>query len=105
MAKARRPPPPVPEPTPPLVPSPTAQFRKDVKAQAKRGKDIAKLRTVIEILAARQPLERRYRNHPLGGPWSGWWDCHVEPDWVLIYKTTPTELILGRTGTHSDLFD
>jgi mRNA interferase YafQ len=107
MARTKKPPPPDPAPTPspPLLPSPTAQFRKDVKAQEKRGKDIAKLRTIVEVLANRQALDPRHKNHPLGGQWSGWWDCHVEPDWVLICKKTPTELILGRTGTHSDLFD
>src|SRR4051812_7130486 len=105
MARAGRPPTPRPDPPPPLVSTPTTQFRKDVKAQERRGKDIARLRIVIESLAARRPLEPRHRNHPLGGPWSGWWDCHVEPDWVLIYKTRTTELIFGRTGPHSELFD
>jgi mRNA interferase YafQ len=49
-------------------------------------------------------LEARHREHALAGEWIGWRDCHVAPDWVLIYRTTETELILGRTGTHSDLF-
>jgi mRNA interferase YafQ len=105
MAGARKPPHDRPEPPLPLAPSPTTQFREDVRARERHGKDIAKLRAAIETLAARRSLEPRHRNHPLGGRWSGWWDCHAEPDWVLIYKTTPTELILGRTGTHSELFD
>jgi mRNA interferase YafQ len=66
---------------------------------------MAKLRAVIETLCQRQPLAPRHQDHPLGGDWKGWRDCHVEPDWVLIYKATETTLILGRTGTHADLFE
>ena len=103
MARIRRPDPA--EPARPLIPTPTAQFRRDVKTQQKRGKNVDKLQRLIESLCDRRPLEPRQRNHPLGGDWTGWWDCHVEPDWILIYKLTETELILGRTGTHSDLFE
>ena len=79
-------------------------FRKDVKRTDKRGKDMAKLRAVILLLIEDAPLEQRYRDHPLKGEWIGYRDLHVEPDWVLIYKVTETELFLARTGTHSDLF-
>lgn len=90
---------------PPLVPSTTTRFEKDVKLQAKRGKDLSKLRDVIETLCARLALETKHRDHALMGDWKGWRDCHIEPDWLLIYQTTGTELVLGRMGTHADLFE
>jgi mRNA interferase YafQ len=98
MARARGDP-------PPLTPSPTAQFRRDVKRQEKRGKDLAKLWAIVETLCSRGRLAPRHRDHALGGEWKGWRDCHVEPDWVLIFKPTATELVLGRTGSHADLFE
>ena len=79
-------------------------FRKDVKRTDKRGKNMAKLRAVILLLVEDAPLAPRYRDHPLKGEWFGYRDLHVEPDWVLIYRLTETELMLARTGTHSDLF-
>jgi mRNA interferase YafQ len=79
-------------------------FRKDVKRAQKRGKDMARLRTVILLLIEDAPLEPRHRDHPLKGEWLGYRDLHVEPDWVLIYRLTDAELLLARTGTHSDLF-
>ena len=79
-------------------------FRKDVKRTGKRGKDMAKLRAVIFLLIEDAVLEPRYRDHPLKGEWVGYRDLHVEPDWVLIYKVAQKELLLARTGTHSDLF-
>jgi mRNA interferase YafQ len=79
-------------------------FKKDVKRADKRGKDMAKLRAVILLMLEDAPLEPRHRDHPLKGEWLGYRDLHVEPDWVLIYKLTETELPLARTGTHSDLF-
>ena len=82
----------------------TGQFKRDVKRMQKRGKDFSALGDVIGRLAAGEPLELRHRDHPLSGGYSGSRDCHVEPDWVLIYELTRDELILIRTGTHSDLF-
>ena len=79
-------------------------FRKDVKRADKRGKDMTKLRAVILLLIEDAPLDPRYRDHPLKGEWHGYRDLHIEPDWVLIYKVTETELFLTRTGTHSGLF-
>ena len=84
--------------------SQTSQFKRDIKQQAKRGKDLQKLKHVIEGLLAGQPLPPKNRDHALSGVWVGWRDCHVEPNSLLIYKISPTELVLGRTGTHSDLF-
>ena len=82
----------------------TGQFKRDVKRMDKRGKDFSELRRVIELLATGEPLEPRHRDHPLSGGYSGSRDCHIEPDWVLIYERTRDELILIRTGTHADLF-
>jgi mRNA interferase YafQ len=82
----------------------TTQFRKDVKRQRKRGKDIKKLTDVVDILVSGAALPASLRDHALTGDWNGWRDCHVEPDWLLIYKALSDELLLGRTGSHSDLF-
>jgi mRNA interferase YafQ len=90
-------------PPPVLTPRPTAEFKRDLKRQQKRGKDITKIRAVIDTLCSRRPLEMNHRDHALGGEWKGWRDCHVEPDWVLIYRELAGKLELGRTGTHSDL--
>ena len=84
--------------------SQTSQFLRDVKKMRKRGKDLARLREVVKQLAAGKPLAPRHRDHPLIGPWQPSRDCHVEPDWILIYTADETTLRLERTGTHSDLF-
>jgi mRNA interferase YafQ len=82
----------------------TKQFKKDVKRMRKRGKDLEKVKAVIDLLVAEEPLPPKNRDHKLGGHWIGRRDCHIEPDWILIYKLTEDELLLERTGTHSDLF-
>jgi mRNA interferase YafQ len=82
----------------------TSRFKKDVKRQIKRGKDLGKLKEVVGWLVEGEPLPTKNRDHALTGNWTGWRDCHLEPDWLLIYKLLPDELILGRTGSHSDLF-
>ena len=84
--------------------SQTRQFLRDVKRMRKRGKDIEKLQGVIRHLAEGKSLDARYRDHPLLGPWKNSRDCHIEPDWVLIYTADHDTLRLERTGTHSDLF-
>ena len=81
-----------------------AQFRRDVKLAQQRGKDTAKLREVIQLLIEGNPLPSRFRDHPLKGDWKHHRDCHIEPDWLLIYKIDGDDLYLVRTGTHSDLF-
>ena len=70
----------------------------------KRGKDLDKIKTVIDLLLAEKPLPPKNRDHQLGENWIGRRDCHIEPDWILIYKPTEDEILLERTGTHSDLF-
>jgi len=79
-------------------------FRKDVKRVEKRGKDMARLKAVLVALVEGAPLDPRYRDHPLKGEWRGWRDLHIEPDWLLLYRVTESEVELARTGTHSDLF-
>jgi mRNA interferase YafQ len=70
----------------------------------KRGKEMKKLRLVIERLVNQEELEARYKDHPLQGDYAGGRDCHISPDWILIYAVVGDELRLIRTGTHSDLF-
>jgi len=80
------------------------QFEKDLVKAKKRGKDITKIDNIIIQLLKSQPLPAKNRDHKLQGNFEGFWECHIEPDWLLIYKKTATEIILTRTGTHSDLF-
>ena len=81
-----------------------AQFRRDVKLAQRRSKDLSKLRELILLLGEGQPLPSRYKDHPLSGEWEHYRDCHLESDWLLIYKIEGDDLYLVRTGTHSDLF-
>ena len=82
----------------------TNQFKKDVKLAGKRGKDLARLKAVLDLLIDGEPLPSQYKDHPLRGNFAGARDCHVGPDWVLIYVIVGDELRLLRTGTHADLF-
>jgi mRNA interferase YafQ len=82
----------------------TSQFRKDIKRLKKRGKDLAKLKEIVLRIVEGQPLEPKHRDHPLTGHWSGSRDCHIEPDWLLLYRADDNMLYLERSGTHSDLF-
>ena len=81
-------------------------FKKDFKRIIKRGYNIRLLEDVIEILASGQMLPEKYKDHNLTGNYSDFRECHITPDWLLIYKINNNELILylTRTGTHSDLF-
>lgn len=82
----------------------TSQFKRDVKRLKKRGKDLGKLGDVIKLLAANKTLDEKYHDHSLIGKWSGSRDCHIEPDWILIYRNDSDSLFLERSGSHSDLF-
>ncbi len=82
----------------------TSQFRKDFKKAKKQGKQIEKLKDIVRCLAEGRPLEPRHRDHALIGPMKGSRDCHIEPDWLLIYRTDGDSLFLERTGSHSDIF-
>ena len=81
-----------------------AKFRRDVKLAQRRGKDMSKLRVLILLLIDGNPLPPRYKDHPLSGDWEHHRDCHIEPDWLLLYKIDGNDLYLVRTGSHSDLF-
>ncbi len=82
----------------------SGQFKKDVKLVAKRGFEMGKLREVVELLVLEKGLDEKYHDHPLHGKFAGARDCHLSPDWILIYAFVSNELRLIRTGTHSDLF-
>ena len=85
---------------------PTSRFKKDLRTIAGSGHDISPITRVVELLAAGVPLPERYRDHDLNGNWLGHRECHIAPDWLLIYKKHEDILVLTltRTGTHSDLF-
>jgi mRNA interferase YafQ len=85
---------------------PSNQFRKDLKLAGKRGLKLELLRAVVNTLANEQPLDAKYRDHSLTGEYRGFRECHIEPDWLLIYRVDQgeLELFLFRTGTHADLF-
>ena len=83
-----------------------AAFKKDYKRIVKRGYDTRLLEKVIELLANQKPLPEKNRDHQLTGAYAGCRECHITPDWLLIYEVADEELILylTRTGSHSDLF-
>ena len=83
-----------------------AAFKKDYKRIVKRGYDMRLLEKVIELLANQKPLPEKDRDHQLSGDYAGCRECHITPDWLLIYEVADEELILylTRTGSHSDLF-
>jgi len=80
------------------------QFKKDFRKLEKRNKDIDKLDEVILLICQNKTLEPKYLDHPLKGNYRGYRECHIEPDWLLIYKIEDNTLNLARTGTHSELF-
>ena len=82
----------------------TNRFKKDVKIMKKRGKSFGVFKEVIQQLAQGDPLEKKFRDHKLTGNYAGTRECHIEPDWLLIYEDKDEVLLLIRTGTHSDLF-
>ncbi len=85
----------------------TTQFKKDFKRAIKRGMKIKLLEDVIATLAMGEVLPEKHKDHPLSGDWVGHRECHVLPDWLLVYRIEDDILVLtlSRTGTHSDLFD
>jgi mRNA interferase YafQ len=85
-------------------PAYSGQFRRDTKRMQKRGKDMSKLRAVVQLILSGEPLPERLRDHALTGDWSKHRDCHIEPDWLLVYRIAGEEVRFERTGTHSDLF-
>lgn len=84
----------------------TSKFKKDLKAIIKRGYNISLMGAVVDVLAEGKELPEKYRDHNLTGNYKGCRECHITPDWLLIYEVADKELILylTRTGSHSDLF-
>ena len=82
----------------------TTQFKRDYKRLVKQGKDMDLLKPIITTLQEQKPLDKKYKDHPLHSNWAGFRECHIEGDWVLIYKTNESALtlILSRTGSHRD---
>jgi mRNA interferase YafQ len=88
-----------------LIVKPTNRFLRDLKLAKKRGNDLDKLETVVDLLQAGEPLPVHNRDHSLSGKWHHHRECHIEPDWLLIYRVEQDFLFLERTGTHADLFE
>jgi addiction module toxin, relE/stbE family len=84
----------------------TSQFKASLKLAKKRGLNIALLKNVIEKLRQDKPLEKKHRNHELLGKYKGIWECHIQPDWLLLYLKSKDILVMTLidTGTHSDIF-
>ena len=82
----------------------SAKFKKDFKLCAKRGYDMGLLQSAVDTLRIPAPLPERNKDHALSGNWIGCRECHILPDWLLIYRVAGEELYLVRTGTHADLF-
>jgi len=87
-----------------LTPSYTNQFEKDLFLAKKRNKKIEKLKILMIKLINEDELPIKYKDHPLVGNYAHRRECHIEPDWLLLYKKEGSQIIFERTGTHSDLF-
>ena len=89
-----------------LSPVYASSFKKDRKLMIKRNKNMNALNEVMRLLVNEQPLLSRHKNHPLHGDYKGKWECHIEPDWLLVYRLDKPsqQVIFYRTGSHSDLF-
>ncbi len=87
-----------------LNPIYTRQFNRDIKRMKRRGKNPEKLKIIIRSLISEEPLDPIHRDHKLIGNWQGRRECHIESDWLLVYKTEIYRIMFERTGTHSDLF-
>lgn len=87
-----------------LTPAYTRQFERDIKRMKKRGKNLDKLKILIRSLISEETLDPIHREHKLIGEWVGRHECHIESDWLLIYKTESDRIIFERTGSHADLF-
>lgn len=85
---------------------PSSRFKKDLKVVVKRGYDINLITNVIKLLSTGSPLPEKYKDHALTGNWINYRECHITPDWLLVYKVDEDILVLTltRTGSHSDLF-
>jgi mRNA interferase YafQ len=86
-------------------PSYTNQFQKDLKKMEKRGKALSKIKNVIRKLVNEERLDAQFKDHKLVGNYKGRRECHIESDWLIIYRLIDAEIIFERTGSHSDLFE
>lgn len=82
----------------------SGQYKRDHKTILKRGWNVGSLKTVLDVLLNEEKLDRKYHDHELSGNYVGYRECHIESDWLLIYKIADGQLKLQRTGSHSDLF-
>lgn len=87
-----------------LTPVRSSRFKRDLRKLRKRGKDLSRLRRLLDMLIQQAALAAHYLDHPLKGPWRGYREVHIEPDWLLIYQVTGEKLQLVRTGSHADVF-
>lgn len=83
----------------------SSQFKRDFKLIIKRGYKIERIRVVMDTLEQGELLDPKYKEHFLSGNYNGFLECHIEPDWLLIYKINGQDLYFARTGTHADLFN
>ena len=83
----------------------TTRFKKNMQRTLSQGKDYNKFRVVFLALLKQEPLDQKYRDHPLVGDWIGSRELHIEPNWLLIYRIEENTLVLERTGSHSELFE
>jgi mRNA interferase YafQ len=87
-----------------LTPDYAGQFKREYKLAIKRGLDIALLDSVIIDLINEVPLDEKYKDHALSGNFKDYRECHIKPDWLLVYRITDGVIYFSRTGTHSDIF-
>ena len=89
-----------------LNPTFTGPFKKDHKLMQKRHQEMNKLTDIMALLINEQPLLPKHENHPLHGKYKGKWECHIEPDWTLVYRIDEAnrKVVFYRTGSHADLF-
>ena len=83
----------------------TSKFAKDYARIKKRGKNLEKLKMVVDVLLSGEKIAAKYRDHALTGDCTGCRECHIEPDWLLMYEIKGDDMVFLRTGTHSDLFE
>jgi len=82
----------------------STRFKRDIKKARKQGKNLSELKAAIELLATSNQLPEKYLDHNLSGTYAHYRECHIRPDWLLIYRIAEDELRLARTGSHSELF-
>ena len=89
-----------------LTPVYYGSFKKDFKLMKKQNKDMDKLAEVMNLLITEQPLLPKHCNHVLHGEYKNWWECHIEPNWLLIYRIMKSDkqVVFNRTGSHSELY-